>query len=101
MTTTKKSPVTNIEEVKARVAELPEFSGKVYAALKADLYAEPFFSDVRVIDIAEKLNVTPRAVNAAVGHLIEEGLVYTEDCDTNNWQRVFLHTYEHDEFQRF
>lgn len=93
-----KPRVTNSEECKARLAELPEFSAKVYAAIHSGLYAEPFFSDVRVIDVAEKLNVAPRAVNAAVGHLIEEGLVYTENFDGNNWQRVFLHTYEHDEF---
>jgi hypothetical protein len=94
----KKPRVANLEECQARLAELPEFSAKVYEAIHSGLYAEPFFSDVRVEDVAKKLNVAPRAVNAAVGHLIEEGLIYTENFDGNDWKRVFLHTYQHDQF---
>lgn len=96
---TTQQPVRNEAELALRLCTLPEFSASVYAAIKTGLYAEPFFSDVRVKDIAEELVTSTAAVRAAVKHLIDEGLVYTENYDGNNWNRVFIHTYEHDRFE--
>lgn len=97
-------PVKNIEEVQQRLAELPEFSQQVYATIKAGLYAEPFFSDLRSIDVAKKMNVKPVAVNAALGHLIAAGLVYTEEfvsvVEFFERRSNFIHSYEHDDFER-
>lgn len=99
------NPVTNIQECNERIATLPEFSAKVYSTIKAGLYAEPFFSDIEVVDIAKTLGVSPMAVNASVGHLVEVGLVYTEVWGGNQAPgsagRCFLHTYEHDEFENY
>lgn len=93
-------PAENKEQVTERLAALPEFSQSVYAAIHKSLYAEPYFSDVTVRDIAKGLGVKPVAINAAVGHLIDAGLVLTELFDNGyDKPRTFLHTYEHDEFQ--
>jgi DNA-binding MarR family transcriptional regulator len=97
--------VTSDSEVAERLATLPEFSRSVYAAIKAGLYAEPGFSDVTVADVAERLGCAPLAVNAAVGRLIEAGLVNTEEYERKTMRGartvtdIFLHTYEHDRYQ--
>jgi len=100
MTTTKTAPATTIEEVTARLAALPEFSATVYAAIKGGLYGEAFFSDLTANKIAAKLSVKPVAVNAALGHLIGEGLIYTESAEVNGKWFDFIHSYEHDNFKR-
>lgn len=91
-------PVANNTELNERLAKLPAYSQTVYTAIKAGLYAEPFFSDVTVEDIATATTSTTTAVRGALKHLIEQGLVYTEQYDANRSKRIFLHTYEHDNY---
>lgn len=94
-------PVQSIQEVQDRLSKLPEFSQQVYQSLQKGLYAEPFFSDVQADDLAKTLGVSPLAINGALGHLMAAGLVYSEEF-SNGFKRksdIFLHTYEHDEFQ--
>lgn len=93
-----KSKPTTAAELDARLAKLPEYSRMVYAALQGMMYAEPMFSDAKVPDVCLRMAGTPttgnwstksEAVRAALGHLIGEGLVWSE---AEGW----LHTYEHD-----
>lgn len=93
------NPVKNETELQARLASIPEYSARVYATLKGELYAEPFFSDVTVKDLAEKMNESTQAIRGALALLTTEGLVYSEQYDANNNKRIFLHTFEHDQFQ--
>jgi hypothetical protein len=86
--------VKTTAELNAALAALPEFSRKVYETIKAGQYAEPGFSDVMVTDVATVVGAARKAVNAAVGHLIEVGLVYTTEGSSRS--ETFLHTYEHD-----
>jgi len=68
-----------------RTEALPEFSTKVYEAIgELLLRCEDGFSDVVPQDIASKLDVSVMAVNAAIGHLIDAGLVETEDYQSIN-----------------
>ena len=97
-TTAPKSQPTTAPELDARLGALPEYSRMVYAAVQGMVFGEPGFSDVKVPDVCMRMAGTPNprgwstkseAVRAALGHLIREGLVWTE---TEGW----LHTYEHD-----
>jgi hypothetical protein len=89
--------VKTTAELLAALDALPEFSRKVYEVIKAGLYAEPGFSDIESSDVAATLKCSPLAVNAALGHLIEAGLVFVEPWETfGNPKRNFIHTYEHD-----
>lgn len=91
--------VTNNEELQARLASIPEYSARVYATLQSSLYAEPFFSDVTVKDLAEKMGESTQAIRGALALLTTEGLVYSEEYSANYRTRIFLHTFEHDKFQ--
>lgn len=95
----KQSPVKNQQEVVDRLSKLPEFSQNVYAEIKKALYAEPFFSDVKVEDIAARLQVSVFSINSSLSHLMDAGLVYSEEFNSNRRTQIFLHTYEHDEYQ--
>jgi predicted transcriptional regulator len=65
----------------AAIKSLPEISAKVFLALLDGLYAEPGFSDVDVKDLAKMTKLTVAQVKGAVGHLVNEGLVYTFRMD--------------------
>jgi hypothetical protein len=91
MTTRADRVVSTAAKLNAALAALPEFSRKVYEAIHAGLYAEPGFSDVNASDVARWLKCEGLAVNAALKHLVEAGLVYTEGEGRDRW----LHTYEH------
>lgn len=74
------------------VRNLPEFSSRVYHYLLTDGWynfdGESGFSDVDANDVAEALQVKPKAVNAALGHLIGAGLVFTEPYENHGLRRV-------------
>lgn len=100
MEKTQQPNVTSKEQVAERLQALPGFTKSVYIALHAALYAEPFFSDVTALDLAEKLACSTMAINASIGHLELAGLVYSEYFSSNrNKPTCFLHTYEHDRFE--
>lgn len=87
------------EELSAALKALPKFSRNVYDTKHGKLYAEPGFSDVTVKDVATTLGCTQKAVNAAIKHLLEVGLIWTYefDCVGNAKGMIVLGTYEHSE----
>lgn len=89
------APTTH-KELQNIVDNLPPFSKQVYQALQATMYAEPGYSDTTVADLAKRLNCKPMAVNGAIGHLTEAGLVYSVQDSGSDTPDTFLHTYEHD-----
>jgi len=86
MTTTYQTNV--IDTVQA----LPEFSSQVYHWLLTQGWynfdGESGFSDVDAKDVADALSCKVLAVNAAIGHLIETGLVFTEPYENFGTKKV-------------
>jgi len=99
MNSTQLTPVKNDAELQERLNTLPAFSKDVYDTLHAALYAEAFFSDVTVEDLAKTMVETTEAVRAALKRLMEAGLVYSEHYNANRRTRIFLHTYQHDKYE--
>lgn len=85
---TTRTPMT-AERADAILADLPEFSCKVYAAILLDHYAEAGYSDVTADRVATRLKTVGangattyekgNAINAAIGHLQRVGLVETQE----------------------
>ena len=49
--------------------------------LVKSLYAEPHFSDVEMVEIAQIMKITKSTAKGVLGSLVKKGIVYTDDDD--------------------
>lgn len=93
--------VKSIKEVEERLAKLPAFTQSVYKELKSALYAEAGFTDVTSCDLAKSMSVKVQAVDAALGHLYQNGLAWSDTYKHDSGDgkgyinTTWLQTYEH------
>lgn len=90
------TPVTNKIELTQRIANLPNFSKRVYQILQSEMYAEPGYSSVTPQDVAHRIKRNVQSVAGALTRLQRAGLIYLDQGGVNGVPMTFIHTYEHD-----